>query len=89
MPARKKKKKNVGGGPRIKIEQDDVVELAAVGCSAEEIARMVTQDDYWKKHGPIHHRANHREPSDASSQTRACADGRSAPLSTVLSRNGW
>jgi hypothetical protein len=64
------------GRPRIQIEAEDVQNLAAVGCSVEEIAILVTPDEQAIKNKFINHRTIERRFAPALKKGRGMMKGR-------------
>jgi len=62
--------------PKIKIEAEDVQNLAAVGCSVEEIAILVTPEENFNKGNFVNHRTIERRFAPALKKGRGMMKGR-------------
>jgi hypothetical protein len=62
--------------PKIKIEAEDVQNLAAVGCSVEEIAILVTPEENFSKGNFVNHRTIERRFAPALKKGRGMMKGR-------------
>jgi hypothetical protein len=64
------------GRPRVKVEAEDVENLAAVGCSVEEIAILVTPEHQAVRSKFINHRTIERRFAPALKRGRGMMKGR-------------